>query len=258
MFKTRLVGLAVLLCVGVACSGGESSSLAPNATEPETGVAAGVPTAEGPAASTEGRTAEPAAGNGAVAEGGAKPGFFERLLGPNYKDVEVPSGTALNLSLLTPVSSDGSKPEDPVRARLTQSIVIDGTTVVPEGTEVAGSVIEANDSGRVKGRASLAFTFDRLMVRDETVDIRTERIAREAAATTREDAKKIGIGAAAGGVIGAIAGGKKGAAIGAAAGGGAGTGLVLATKGEEVRLGAGAAIRATLASPVTIRVPTGS
>ena len=56
----------------------------------------------------------------------------------------------------------------------------------------------------------------------------------EAAATTREDAKKIGIGPGAGALIGALTGGKKGAAVGTAVVASVGTGAVLATSGEEV------------------------
>jgi len=55
-------------------------------------------------------------------------------------------------------------------------------------------------------------------------------------------------------VIGGILGGKDGAATGAAVGGGAGTGVVLATKGREVRLGAGADVTTQLEAPLTIRV----
>ena len=60
--------------------------------------------------------------------------------------------------------------------------------------------------------------------------------------------KRAAIGAA----IGAIAGGGSGAAKGAAIGGAAGTGAVLATRGKEVELAAGADITATTANAVTV------
>jgi len=100
----------------------------------------------------------------------------------------------------------------------------------------------------------VAFWFDRLRSGDESYAIRTARIAREAKPTKGEDAKKIGFGAGAGAVIGAIAGGKKGAAIGAAVGGGAGSGVVLATRGQEVRLGRGLRLKTTLEEPLTVQV----
>ena len=61
---------------------------------------------------------------------------------------------------------------------------------------------------------------------------------RVAPGTKKADATKIGIGAGAGAIVGAITGGKKGAAIGSAVGAGGGTGVVLATRGREVALGA--------------------
>lgn len=171
-----------------------------------------------------------------------------------FREVTVPAGTPLRLTLESAISSDTSKPEDPVRAELSGAIVVDGTTVVPAGAEVTGFVVDAKESGRVKGRGQLSWRFTQLRSEGKMHDIRTALISRTAEATKSEDAKKIGVGAGAGAVIGAIAGGKKGAAIGTAVGGGAGTGVVLATKGEEVQLGAGAAMRTTLTEPLAILV----
>lgn len=81
--------------------------------------------------------------------------------------------------------------------------------------------------------------------------INTELFSRQASATKGEDATKIGAGAEA--AIGAILG-KKGAAGGAAVGGGAGTGVVLATKGDEVRLASGVDVTTRLTAPLTVRV----
>jgi len=174
---------------------------------------------------------------------------------PQFKEVTIPSGTAMQVTLETTVASDTSKPEDAVRGKLARAVSVDGLTAVPSGSEIFGTVTEANASGKVKGLASVAFTFNRLAVRNEKLDIRTARISRQAQSTKKEDAKKVGIGAGAGAVIGAIAGGGKGAAIGTAIGGGAGAGVVMATKGEEVRLGAGNQVTVTLQEPVKVLVP---
>jgi hypothetical protein len=167
----------------------------------------------------------------------------------------IASGTTLQVTLDTTVASDTSKPEDAVRGKLARAVVVDGVTVVPSGSELVGTVTEAKASGKVQGLASIAFRFDRMTVRNERLDIRTARIARTAESTKKEDAKKVGIGAAAGAVVGAIAGGGKGAAIGTAIGGGAGAGVVMATKGEEVRLGPGAQVAVTLQEPLKVLVP---
>ena len=55
-------------------------------------------------------------------------------------------------------------------------------------------------------------------------------------------------------LVGALAGGKKGALVGTAVGAGAGTGVVLATRGEEVRLPAGTMVSTTLQESLTIQI----
>jgi hypothetical protein len=173
---------------------------------------------------------------------------------PVYRDVTIPAGTMLRLDLASSIASDTSKVEDAVSAKVREAVVIDGKTVVPAGASLAGVVTDVADSGRVKGRARIVYRFNSLTVDDEQYDIATSPTSHVAAATKGEDAKKIGIGAGAGAVVGAILGGGDGAAKGAAIGGGAGTGVVLATKGKEVRLGPGANVTTKLTAPLTVRV----
>ena len=66
---------------------------------------------------------------------------------------------------------------------------------------------------------------------------------------TKETAKRGGIGAGAGAILGAIIGGGKGAAIGAVIGGGAGAGSVIATGKEDIRLMPGSTITVQSSSP---------
>jgi hypothetical protein len=117
-----------------------------------------------------------------------------------------------------------------------------------------GVVTNVERSGRVKGRARVAYRFDSLRFQGEMYRIRTAPLVHEAEATKGEDATKIGAGAAAGAVVGAVLGGGGGAAKGAAIGGAAGTGAVLATRGREVRLGPGAGVNTRLDAPLTLRV----
>jgi hypothetical protein len=173
---------------------------------------------------------------------------------PVYKEVTLPAGTTLRLDLKSSVASDTSKVEDTVRAALRQAVVVEGHTVLPVGTELVGTVTDVARSGRVKGRARIAYRFSSLRHDSERYDIKTATIAHEAAATKKKDATKIAIGAGAGAAIGAILGGGGGAAKGAAIGGGAGTGAVLATRGDEVRRGPGADVTTTLTAPLTVRV----
>jgi hypothetical protein len=193
---------------------------------------------------------------GAAAGGAAQPAAARAsaTARPVYRDVTIPAGTTLPLNLTSAIASDASAVEDTVTAELTRAIVIDGRDVVPAGARLSGNVTEVDGSGRVKGRAMLSFRFTSLRTGDEQYDVQTAPLSHVAPATKGEDAAKIGIGAGAGAVIGGILGGKDGAAKGAAVGGGAGTGVVLATRGQEVRLGPGADVTTRLTAPLTLRV----
>ena len=247
--------------VTAACSSntGGSSPAAGQAPEGSTAVAPATAGAAAPAGGTDvaGHPSRSSAASAEAAVARTAPAAAAEPAKPKFKEVTVPPGTTLSLKLQTDVASDTSKAEDKVRATLNKPLVVDGTTAVPAGAEVLGSVLTAQESGRVKGRAAVAFQFEHLHAWKESYDIQTARIAREAEATKGEDAKKIGIGAGAGAAIGAIAGGKKGAGIGALVGGGAGTGVVMATKGEEVRLAAGTVVSTTLAQALKVNVPIG-
>jgi hypothetical protein len=196
------------------------------------------------------------ADTGAATASAAKPPAAKTAAPPRpvYRDVTLPTGTTLPLSLTSAVASDTSAVEDSVTAQLTRAVSIDGREVLPAGTPLAGTVTEVDDSGRVKGRGMIAFRFTSLQLGGEQYDVQTAALSHIAPATKSEDATKIGIGAGAGAVIGGLLGGKDGAAKGAAIGGGAGTGVVLATKGKEMRLAPGADVTSQLSAPLTIRV----
>jgi hypothetical protein len=173
---------------------------------------------------------------------------------PGAREVTIPAGTTLPLALTSAVASDTSGVEDAVTAELTSPIMVDDHEILPAGTRLAGVVTAVDDSDRVKGRAMIAFRFTSLRTGDARYDLEAEPLSRLAEATKGEDATTIGVGAGAGAVIGGILGGKKGAAQGAVVGGGAGTGVVLATKGREVRLGPGADVTTRLTAPLTVQV----
>jgi hypothetical protein len=175
---------------------------------------------------------------------------------PEYREFTLAAGTTLPLELRSAVASDESQVEDSVRATLRKALVVNGRQVLPAGTEISGTVTEAERAGRVKGRARVAFQFSSLRYDGERYRIETTPVEQLGEATKGEDAKKIGIGAGVGAAIGALAGGKSGAAKGAAIGGGAGTGVVLATRGKEVRLEPGTEIETRLTAPLSVRVPT--
>jgi hypothetical protein len=194
--------------------------------------------------------------NGAASGTAAQPAVANAAAAPRpvYRDLTIPAGTMLSLSLTSPVASDTSAVEDAVSAELTRAITIDGWDVLPAGAAFGGHVTDVDGSGRVKGRAMIAFRFTSVTTGGEQYDVQASPLSHLAPATKGEDATKIGIGAGAGAIIGGILGGGDGAAKGAAIGGGAGTGVVLATKGQEMRLAPGADVSTKLTAPLTVRV----
>jgi hypothetical protein len=171
-------------------------------------------------------------------------------------EVTLAQGTVLTARLDSAIGSDTSREGDTVEATLTEAVRLDGVEVLPSGSVLSGVVTTADASGKVKGRASLAVTFRSVALagRSETY-VLSARLHRTAESTKGDDAKKIGIPAAAGAGIGAIVGGKKGAGVGALIGGGAGTAVVLSTSGPEVRYAKGAAMSVALDQAVNVRVP---
>jgi hypothetical protein len=216
------------------------SPAAPAPAPPAAPVETAAAPARGPAPELDARAAEPA-----------------KDPEPAYREVTIPAGTVVPVTLATSVGSDTSNVEDPVRATVRRAVVIKGVQALPSGTVLTGHVTSAQRSARVKGRAQVAFRFTRLDLPGDggQMQIRTASVARAAEATKKRDAATIGGGAVGGAIIGGIIGGGDGAAKGAAVGGAAGTGAVLATRGKEVRVASGTPISVRLSAPVTVRVP---
>ncbi len=171
------------------------------------------------------------------------------------RQVTIPAGTQLPIVLETTVASNTSRVEEPVQARLSRAVLVHGVTALPEGSRITGVVIDAKESGRVKGRAHIAIRFDAVVPRgdDERYTLRSAAVGRTAEGTKKKDALEIGAPAAGGALIGALVGGKKGALVGTGVGGGAGTAYVLSTRGQEVQLAKGAPITLKLVEPLTVK-----
>ena len=174
----------------------------------------------------------------------------------DYREVTIPAGTALRIDLRTSVGSDTSRVEQRVTAALRAPVSVRGAQALPTGTRLVGHVTSVERAGRVKGRGRVAFRFTSLDAPGPggATTIRTSPVVRQAAATKKADAEKIGGSAAGGAVLGAILGGGDGAAKGAAIGGAAGTGVVLSTRGKDVHVPAGTNLVVTLQRAITVRV----
>jgi len=213
------------------------------------------PAAAAPA--PEGQAGVPAAGRPApVGTTNAASAPSAAAHAPRAKTIEVtvPEGTPLSIELLTPLSTKTATIETPISGRLRRAVEVNDRVVIPAGSKMAGVVSASERPGRVKGRGVLSLRFTSVTVGDEQLPVRANGITFHGKDERKKDALKIGGGAGAGAVVGGLLGGGSGAAKGAAIGGAGGTGVVLATKGKEVRLGPGAGITTRLTAPITVRV----
>ncbi|MEO5858491.1 MAG: hypothetical protein ABIR33_06025 [Pyrinomonadaceae bacterium] len=179
---------------------------------------------------------------------------------PRIGEFLIPNGTLVTANLDNLIDSKVSQNND--RFKLT----------VQSPMEYRGAVIEGyltgvGRSGRVSGSSNITFNFESITLRDgkrydfagslqgikdqygKVVKVDTEGTAKSDS-QTRETAKRGGIGAGVGALIGAIAGGGKGAVLGAIIGGGAGAGSVYATGREDIRLMQGSTLTIQSSSPI--------
>lgn len=154
----------------------------------------------------------------------------------------IPAGSYATVRLNTSLSSATAATGQSWSGTLTSDIMADGKTVAKAGAPVKGKVTYVNRSGRLHKPGAL--TLRLTSINGETVY--SSRVSRQGKSHTKSNATKIGGGAGAGALIGALAGGGKGAAIGAAAGAGAGTGVAAATGKQEVTIPAESVLTFTI------------
>ncbi|HKV03628.1 MAG TPA: hypothetical protein VJO53_00830 [Candidatus Acidoferrales bacterium] len=168
--------------------------------------------------------------------------------------VTVPDLTAIHVTLNNTVASNQSRPGDHFEATVSQPIVVDGKTVIPEGAQATGLVVDAHHSGRLRGRARLQLALETVRVNGSSYQIHTASDVRVGGKHKKRNLVLIGGGAGGGALIGAIAAGGKGALIGGPVGAGAGTAVAFFTGKKDVRLRAETPLTFRLAQPVAINV----
>ena len=164
---------------------------------------------------------------------------------------EIPVGTEFDVRLQNSLSSGTAQPEDHFDATTMVDLRDErGRVLVPAGSTMRGLVSSVHKATRTERKGSLTVAFDRVTINGRTVPMRgtvTQALESEGIAGEKE---KIGIGAGAGAILGAILGGAKGALAGILIGGG---GTIAATEGKDVELPAGTVLRVRLDSPLDLR-----
>jgi hypothetical protein len=181
-------------------------------------------------------------------------------------DLGVPDGTRLIGTLDNPLNTRTANAED--------RFTITARSPSPyEGAVIEGTIASVNASGRVRGRAEMAFNLDRIRLRNgrsyqfdgviesvRTADGDTIHISNEGVVGDSSQSEKTvqrgAIGAALGAIIGAISGGGQGAAIGAAIGAGGGAGTVIVQGPDQLDLPRGTELTITARGTGNQHTPT--
>jgi len=173
------------------------------------------------------------------------------------KRVQIPSGSRLTIQMIDSVDSETHRTGQVFRASLDEPLMHEDDVVVPRGADVYVKLIESKSAGRMAGRSELRLELVRMVVNGRSYLLDSTEYEQAGASRGKQTATRVGIGAAAGAAIGAIAGGGKGAAIGAAAGAGTGTAVQVFTKGQQVRIPSETRLEFRLEAPVDITYTPG-
>jgi hypothetical protein len=168
--------------------------------------------------------------------------------------VTLPELTAIHVTLDQALASNQSRPGDHFDATVSEPVVVDGKTVIPQGAHAEGLVVDARQSGRLMGRARLQLALQSVAVDGQNYDVRTTAKPRIGGDHKKRNWAWIGGGAAGGALVGALAGGGTGALIGGPVGAGAGTTVAFLTGKKDIKLRPETPLRFELADPVTIKV----
>jgi hypothetical protein len=166
--------------------------------------------------------------------------------------VTVPELTPIHVTLDQAVTSNQSRPGDHFEATISEPVVVDGKTLIPQGAHAEGIVVDAKPSGRLMGRARLQLALQSVDVSGQPYDLRTTSSARIGRDHKKRNWAWIGGGAGGGALIGAAAAGGKGALIGGPIGAAAGTTVAFVTGHRNIKLRPETPLTFKLAEPLTI------
>lgn len=190
------------------------------------------------------------------------------------QELKIPAGTKVPVSLKHAISSKGTREGDAVYAETTFPVVVNNRVLIPAGTFVQGRVSHIQRGGRIKGRAEVLMHFTTLIYPSgytvflpgavenapgaDKTSVKDQEGTLSSDSQTGEKVGTIASSAGTGAMIGGITNGGKGALIGAGIGGAVGTAIGMLTRGNDVKLDAGATIEMVIQRDIPLdasRVP---
>jgi hypothetical protein len=172
---------------------------------------------------------------------------------PPPQPIVVPSGTTLTVTVDQALSSKTSQTGQTFLATLARPVTVEGTTAIPKGSSVTGTVITAKQKGKIKGEGELSLTLTGITIRGQNYEIHTGSLDSTVKGKGKRTAVTTGGGAAGGALIGGLAGGGKGAGIGALVGAAGGLVGGALTGNKQIEIPAETALTFTLSK--SLRLP---
>jgi len=166
--------------------------------------------------------------------------------------IVIPAGTRIQVRLGQSISTKTSQTGDPFSGTLSNSVRVNGQTIIRAGAQARGVVSESKSPGRFKGQGVLALRLDSLRSDGRTYQVQTSSLERVQKGKGKRTAVMTGGGAGLGAIIGGVAGGGKGALIGGLVGGGAGVAGSGLTGNHNIELPAETVLTFNLTRSVTI------
>lgn len=177
--------------------------------------------------------------------------------GPQYREFTVATGTAIQVTLDQPLSTRTSQVGDLFTTTVASDVMASNGVAIPAGSQIRGRVTAVQKSGQPGQAAVLKIAFDEVTVDGGTypvaLTVAEANPTSESRSSTGSKVGKIGIGAAAGAILGQVIGkDTESTLIGAAIGAAAGTAIVLGSSDSDAVLAEGSPMTVTVDEPITV------